>query len=155
MVHIHLIFDRFVWKSKIWMSWYKVTGSLCIRISYRKKGEAVRYVLKYLVKSQKQDNDKWAFLFKNVDRIWSSSRGFFVNVELPISDWVFLALAWNRWNILDTEFGYKENITSPHKYDPERSYTLVDSFFWNECIISTGSDDIFRILKAEFEEIPF
>lgn len=155
MVHIHLIFDQFIWKGKVFMSWFNVTGSLCIRIQHKKKGEAIRYCLKYLQKSQSQNQSKWAFIFKNIDRIWSSSRGFFVDVELPVSDWDFLLLAWNKWNIIDNQFDNPTDDFRGHKFDPEQSYDFVDACFFNECVIETGTTDIFRILKSEFEVIPF
>jgi len=155
MVHVHLIFDRYVHKSKVFMSWFKVTGSISIRIKHKKKGSAMQYCLKYLRKTQKQDQKKWEFIFKNIDRIWSSSRDFFTKIENPDTNWLFLCMAWNKNNSIDRFFSPYDMDFVGQEFNPEESIELVDFFFWEECVISTGNQDHFYEVKAEFEKLPF
>jgi len=155
MVHIHLIFDRYVHKSKLWMSWFKVTGSISIKIKHKALGAAIDYCLKYLRKSQNQSVEKWAFIFKNVDRIWTSSRKFFGTVKNDPSEWKFLVMAWDKSSIVSNKFNSSDQSKSDHNFSPEEAYFYVDDCFYNECVISTGTTEIFRELKSFFEIIPF
>ncbi len=77
MVHVHLIFDRYVHKKKIFKSWFKVTGCTATKIKNAGFKNAMQYVTKYITKSKKMKEDYWGFIFGNIDRIWTSSRNFF------------------------------------------------------------------------------
>jgi len=70
MVHVHIIFAGYVHKSKIFVSWFSVTGCTAVRIQGLDYKKALQYCLKYLSKAKKQNQDKWSFIFKNIDRIW-------------------------------------------------------------------------------------
>ena len=81
MVHIHLIFDRYIHKSKIHQSWKSITGCICTKIKHLPHKQAFYYCTKYLSDALKQAEGKWSFLFKHIDRIWTSSRNFFSTIE--------------------------------------------------------------------------
>jgi len=101
MVHIHLIFDRYIHKSKLFKSWHEITGSLCIKIKHLPTDQAFYYCTKYLSNALKQNEGKWSFIFSHIDRIWSSSRKFFtINTEFK-SLFSFQFMVWNKDHILD------------------------------------------------------
>lgn len=91
-IHVHLIFDRFVHKKKIFMSWFKITGSKAVKIQSLPFDKAVYYCFKYLTKAKKQSEAKFGFLFSHVDRLWSCSRNFFAKVPEKIKEWIFNCL---------------------------------------------------------------
>jgi len=108
MVHIHLVFDRFVHWKKVRASWYKVTGNIITDIRNKKRDQAIHYCFKYLTKAKKMPNGKWAFIFKHIDRIWSSSRNFFDDPEDQPKKYKFLFMLWNKDGILDEYFPNRE-----------------------------------------------
>jgi len=101
MPHVHLIFDRFVHKKKLFKSWNKVTNSICVKIKYLPGKQAFYYCTKYLSSSLKQNDDKWGFIFSHIDRLWSSSRKFFSRCDPAGSFFKFCFMIWNKNNILD------------------------------------------------------
>jgi len=108
MVHVHLVFDRFVHKKKIFTSWNRITNSICTKIKYLPGQHAMYYCAKYLTKAHKQPHGKWSFLFKNVDRLWTSSRHFFADPEQLQKNYNFLFMLWNKNGILDEYFPNQE-----------------------------------------------
>lgn len=101
MVHVHLIFDRYVHKKKIFRSWNKITNSICIKIKHLPSKQAFYYCTKYLSDALKQNDDKWGFIFSHIDRIWTCSRKFFSRCDPAGSFFKFCFLIWNKNNILD------------------------------------------------------
>jgi len=75
--HLHIIFDRYIHWRVIRAIWYKVTKCKVTDIRKIPAGNLAAYVTKYITKQSKQNEDKFGFIFKNIDRMWSSSRGFF------------------------------------------------------------------------------
>lgn len=89
--HIHLIFDQYIHKSKIFMSWKEVTGSTAIKIQGLHYEKALFYCLKYITKAKKQSEAMFSFLFSHVDRIWSCSRNFFHKFDDSLKKWFCIA----------------------------------------------------------------
>lgn len=88
--HIHLIFDRYVYWKKIKASWFGVTGSNVIKISAINSKNVFYYITKYTTDSQKQTEKQFAFLFKNVDRLYTFSRNFCIKSDDSNSKNTFL-----------------------------------------------------------------
>jgi len=76
MVHVHLIFDRYIHWRKIRKSWYAVTRNSVTDIRHLPGKQAFYYAIKYLTQCKKQSKGKWQFIFHNIDRVWSASRHF-------------------------------------------------------------------------------
>lgn len=112
MVHVHLIFDRYVHKKKIFKSWNKITNSICIKIKHIPSQQAFYYCTKYLSDSIKQSDDKWSFIFKNIDRIWSSSRNFFNKNEGFKGLFSFYFMIWNKDSFLDQYMNKPTDLTA-------------------------------------------
>ena len=87
MVHVHIIFQGYVHKAKIFLSWSLVTGCTAVKIQHIPYQKALFYCLKYLRKSKKQDESKWGFLFSHVSRLWTCSRKFFQPLLPKDSEW--------------------------------------------------------------------
>lgn len=104
MVHVHLIFDRYVHKKKIFKSWNKITNSICIKIKHLPAQQAFYYCTKYLSNALKQNDDKWGFIFSHIDRIWSSSRNFFNKIDPSGGFFKFCFLLWNKNHYLEQYF---------------------------------------------------
>jgi len=125
MVHVHLVFDRFIHKKKIFKSWNKITSSICTKIKYLPGQHAMFYCAKYLTKTNKQPHGKWAFLFKNIDRLWSCSRSFFDDPEQLPKNFRFHFMLWNKNDILDEYFISPEDLSGREKLTIE-SVELLD-----------------------------
>ena len=104
MPHIHIIFDRFIHWRKLRKSWLAVTGNSVTHIKHLSQKTAFFYCLKYLNDSKKQDFFKWEFIFKNIGRIWTSSRNFFAKLPPTESLWNFLFSAFDPDGNLDISF---------------------------------------------------
>lgn len=137
MVHIHLIFDRFVHKRKIFKSWFKVTGSTAIKIKALAYKNAINYMLKYLTKAKKMPENYFEFLFKNIDRLWTASRQFFAK-EDPDKEkaWSFYFLLFDKDAILFNYLSYldledKKDLSPPEAellhYDAEKLNCIIHS----------------------------
>jgi len=87
MVHVHIIFQGYVHRKKIFKSWFKTTGCIAVKIQHIPFQKALFYCLKYLRKSKKQDESKWGFLFSHVSRLWTCSRKFFEPIISKDSEW--------------------------------------------------------------------
>lgn len=98
--HIHLIFDRYIHKSKINASWSNVTASPSTKIQHIPYKSAFYYCTKYLSDSLKQAEGKWSFIFSHIDRIWTCSRKFFDRQDLKNEFFSFCFIIWNKNNIL-------------------------------------------------------
>lgn len=113
MPHIHLIFDRFVHKKKIFKSWFAITGSLMSRIKYIPKGNVFYYIAHYVSNCRKQDESKWQWIFKNIDRVWTCSRKFFGASADQKKLFDFYFSVFDKNMILDKYFSYdKEALRS-------------------------------------------
>ncbi len=113
MPHVHLVFNRYVHYTKVYMSWFEVTGNISTDIRNRNRNQAMHYCFKYLSKSKKQPHGKWAFLFKHIDRLWSSSRNFFGDIDPEEKQYKFLFMLWNKNGILNEYFLLPEVTEGP------------------------------------------
>jgi hypothetical protein len=98
--HIHLIFDRYIHKSKIHASWFAVTGSISTKIKSMPYKQALFYCMKYVTRAKKQSEDKFGFLFSHVDRLWSCSRKFFIKPVEDIKKWFAIAFFRDDFSFL-------------------------------------------------------
>lgn len=125
MPHIHLIFDRYVHKKKVFTSWFKVTGSIMSRIQFVPAKNMVWYVTKYLMDAKKQSEAKWMWIFKNIDRIWSSSRNFFkVNPDYK-SAYEFYFTVFDKNNALLQYFEDMKRSAKSREISPEETELLL------------------------------
>jgi len=138
MVHVHIVFDRFIHKKKLFMSWNKITKSVCTKIKYLPGQHAMFYCLKYLTSSSKQPHGKWAFLFKNIDRLWSSSRNFFCEPEQLQKNYEFLFMLWNKNGILNDYFPDSNDRSRASPVDFQDVSLLEFDAYSQNCIISDG-----------------
>lgn len=95
--HCHLILDRYVHWRVIRAIWYKVSKSYITDIRAIPAGNIAHYVTKYVTKQSKQSQDQFAFIFKNVARLWSSSRHFFTKCPDRVKDFIFVAMSFNLY----------------------------------------------------------
>lgn len=142
IIHIHLIFDRYVDKKKIFMSWFKVTGCTSINIKSLSYQNAIQYCIKYLSKSKRMNEDYWSFIFKNIDRLWSCSRKMFNNSYKPESNLLFGCLYSSNSQAHHELFGNDPN-------DLFCDYLTYDDFskIVNEFIYD------FKILRYNFDNL--
>jgi len=138
MVHVHLVFDRFVHKKKIFKSWNKITQSVCTKIKYLPGQHAMFYCAKYLTKSNKQPHGKWAFLFKNIDRLWSCSRNFFADPAGTAKNFKFLYMLWNKNGILNEYFPNREILHNQGDLQECDVGLLEWDATLHDCIIDVG-----------------
>ncbi len=96
-VHFHVIIDHFIYWKVLKAMWYHITLSYVVDIRLIPSGNIAGYICKYLTKTSKQDSWQFDFIFKNIDRIWAASRGFFTKYVKPISDCIFVAMSFNCW----------------------------------------------------------
>lgn len=136
MPHIHLIFDRYVHKKKIFKSWNKITNSISINIKYLGTQNAFEYCLKYLSKSQNQLLENWSLIFKNIDRLWSSSRNFFSKVPITENNFIFVLCCWNKFNLLDKYFSDFENDYISNDISPPETLELLEESIYTDCVIN-------------------
>jgi hypothetical protein len=93
--HVHLIFNQYIHHTIIRAIWYAVTKSYITDIRMIPAGNVAGYVTKYLTKQSKHSEDQFAFIFKNVARLWNSSRGFFgAKIEYK-SPYVYVGISFN------------------------------------------------------------
>jgi len=152
-VHFHVIIDHFIYWKVLKGMWYHITLSYVVDIRSIPSGNIAGYICKYLTKTSKQDSWQFEFIFKNVDRIWSSSRGFFTKYVKPISECIFLAMSLGCWMgnkyILrpddNTDFWY-----IPYEFAiPLLSYDTYISRFRNEA----GMEFSFELLNMFSPEL--
>ena len=93
--HIHIIINKFIFWKVLRGIWYAITKSYITDIRSIPAANVASYVCKYLTKQSKHSDWQFQFIFKNIDRIWSSSRGFFGKYIKPVSDCIFLAFSWD------------------------------------------------------------
>jgi len=96
-VHCHIILDRYVHWTIIKAIWYRITGSYITNIESIPANNIVSYVCKYLSKQQKQSEDQFRFIFKNVARLWSSSRNFFSKRAARNKEYIFIGMSWDLY----------------------------------------------------------
>jgi len=112
--HFHVIIDHFIYWKVLKAMWYHITWSYVVDIRMIPSGNIAGYICKYLTKVQKQNEWQFEFIFKNIDRLWSASRGFFGKYIKPLSDCVFLAMSFGLYKSMkyilrpdeDTTFWY-------------------------------------------------
>lgn len=92
--HYHIIFDRFVHWRVLRAIWYKVSGNSVTNIKAIPGGGAAGYVTKYLAKTRKNSEEYFDFMFKHIDRLWSSSRSFFYSCSPPDRKYIALAISF-------------------------------------------------------------
>lgn len=146
MVHIHLIFQGYVHKKKIFKTWFKVTGCISIRIKSLPFDKAIYYCLKYLTKSKNQDESKWGFIFSHIDRLWTCSRKFF----LPFikSDPVWFIHAFFRDNHFFTYKFFSD------LFENTKSRELTQYEFQNLLSDLACSDDVY-FLNNKSDSYPY
>jgi len=93
--HIHLIFNQFIHHKVIRAIWYAITRSYITDIRKVPGNNVAAYVTKYLTKQAKHNEAQYAFIFKNVARLWSSSRNFFGAPQSYESEYVFVGISFN------------------------------------------------------------
>jgi len=93
--HFHVIIDKFIYWKVLKAMWYHITLSYVVDIRMIPAGNIAGYICKYLTKVEKQDSWQFAFIFKNIDRLWSASRGFFGKYIIPLSGLIFLAISFS------------------------------------------------------------
>lgn len=93
--HLHIIVNKFIFWKVLKGIWYSITKSYITDIRSIPAGNLASYVCKYLAKQSKHDDWQFKFIFKHIDRLWSSSRGFFGKYVKPLSDSIFLAFTWD------------------------------------------------------------
>jgi len=148
MTHVHLVFDRFVHKKKIFTSWNKITNSICTKIKYLPGQHAMYYCAKYLTSTNKQPHGKWAFLFKNIDRLWSSSRKFFADPEQLEKNYRFLFMLWNKNEILSEYFPNKEILSNQGDLQENDVGLLEHDAVETDCIIDNKKAGPGRLLAS-------
>ncbi len=102
--HVHIIFDQFIPWKKLRSSWLAVTGNTVTNIKHLPQKQAFWYCLKYLADAKKQSETKWSFIFKNIDRIWTCSRGFLASAESKTGKFKFLFSLWDPRKITASDF---------------------------------------------------
>ncbi len=108
--HVHIMFDRFVPWQKLKESWRQVTGNTVTNIRDMPAKDAFWYMCKYLTNAKKQPSYKWNFIFENIDRLWTCSRGFFIATESKSGKYTFL------FSIFDPRFA-TENYFADYEND--------------------------------------
>lgn len=109
MVHIHMICDQYLPWQKVKASWLAVTGNSVTNIKSLPAKQAFWYAVKYIANCKKQSDEKWQFIFKNIDRIWTSSRGFFIATAMKNSRYTFLFSSFDPERSFDSYFSDPEN----------------------------------------------
>ena len=137
MPHIHIIFAGYVHKKKIFKSWFKVTGCTAVKIKSLPQQTAIHYCLKYLSNAKKQSEEKWAFIFRYVDRIWTCSRRFFgKNDQEVIKKWIFDHLYVSSCNQHDELFTRENNYLKSPEMEMEDLDFLINRVFYDYKMIS-------------------
>ena len=136
MPHIHIVFREFIPWQKLKSSWKEVTGNTVTNIKHKKNKDAFGYMLKYLTDSKKQSDKKWAFIFKNIDRIWTCSRGFMPAYSPGKKMFQFLFSLW------DPNF-----ITGP-SFNDHLNDLISNEVNENDAIIISGFTDKFKGCKV-------
>ncbi len=106
MVHIHLIFNQFVFHKVIRAIWYHITRSYITDIRKIPCRNVAAYVTKYLTKQSKHSENQFDYMFKHISRLWNSSRGFFTRFNKAISEYTFLGMSFNLMRKNSTIFRY-------------------------------------------------
>lgn len=103
MVHFHIIFDQYIPHAKLKKSWFKVTGCAVVDIRKIPAGSAIRYITKYCADAKKMTEDKFRFIFENIDRLYAFSRGLCgIPEQLPKS-WKYCFLIFMKEGVNEAE----------------------------------------------------
>lgn len=93
--HIHFVFDHYCHHVIIRAIWYAVTKSYITDIRMIPAGNLASYLSKYLTKQRSQKVDQFTFIFKNIDRLYGSSKYFFSVYVKFESDWLFINMTFS------------------------------------------------------------
>lgn len=143
MPHVHIIFAGYVHKKKIFKSWYKVTGCTSIRIQSLPFKKAIYYCTKYLTRSSKMSDNKWDFIFKNIDRIWSCSRDFFSKSDPEPKLWIFKELYCSLMNQHNDLFPRSLQYLKSFEMSQEDFTFLLDEIILDYRRISFNTSDYY------------
>jgi len=135
MVHIHLMFDRYIPHKILKKSWFYVTGCTIVDIRHLPTKSAFWYCVKYLSDCKKQDDGKWSFLFSHIDRIWTCSRNFFAGAVSKEGRYKFLFCAFDPEHVIDSSF---ENAATD---------LMSNEVDYNDAVLIAGFSDRFDRLK--------
>lgn len=93
--HIHIVFNGYVHWLVIRAIWYRVTSSYITDIRSIPSHDISKYIAGYLAKQSKHDKTQWSTIFKNIDRLYGSSRDFFTTkiVNPDIGEWFLISLS--------------------------------------------------------------
>lgn len=136
MVHIHLMFDRYIPWQKLRKCWYSVTGCPIVHIKHIPHQKAFWYCVKYLSDCKKQDQGKWSFIFSHIDRIWSCSRGFFCGSASYDKKYKFL------FSVFDPE-----RLTGVSFDNPETDL-MSNEVNYNDAVLIAGFSESFNKIKV-------
>ncbi len=152
MPHVHIIFQGYVHKTKIYSSWKGVTGCTAVKIQGIDYKKALYYCFKYLTKSKKQNHDKWCFIFKNISRIWTCSRKFFGKATAENSKWLLVCFFIDKYAYAWNFFVNPEVDTKSRCISESESKDLISGFICDDCVISlspTKSDCLIKPVPYE------
>lgn len=141
MVHVHIIFNKYIPHIKLKNSWRAVTGCKIVHIEHIKSRQVFWYVTKYLNDSKKQSEDKWIFIFSYIDRIWTCSRNFMACAGSENGKYKFLFCCFDPERSIDQYFSDPKNDIKSNSIDH------------NDAILIAGFSEEFSKLKV-FNQAP-
>jgi hypothetical protein len=136
--HIHIIFDQYAHWKIIKAIWYAITGSYIIDIRSIPPKSAAAYICGYVTKQRKSSSKQWAFIFKNIDRLWSCSRSFFTSKWVTEQEFYLLAMSLSCYwsdNALKRPLSAEEFWEVPYDFIVpilSRSWIMDRRLNWNE-----------------------
>jgi len=81
MPHFHIIFNQQIPKRILKKNWLEITGSYIVDIRNIFSEHVYGYMTSELLKSKKQPEQYWQFIYFSFNRLWSSSRMFFLHAK--------------------------------------------------------------------------
>jgi len=80
-VHFHVYINRYIPHQQIKEIWFKITGNSIVSINAVDSKKKVKYCSEYHQILKKFNSEQLAFVWKNIDRLFSQSRNFFAKSE--------------------------------------------------------------------------
>jgi|GEM_PF-2029103 len=98
--HIHIVFNQYVHWLVIRSIWYHVTQSYITDIRSIPAGNLAAYMSKYISSQKKSSEIQWATIFKQVDRLYGSSKYFFCKIATEEKDqeWFLISISTNIYD---------------------------------------------------------
>jgi hypothetical protein len=175
--HVHIIISKFIHWKVVRAIWHRVTKNKVVDIRTAGHKNVSEYLTKYLSKQSKHNETQFAVIFKNVDRLYGSSRNFFsVNKEFKKKEWFCISMSLDIM-YPDWYLGRADRKSDfwfiPMKYascllwsdyishfDRYPDYPEIYQFFYDQTSMLSKKLDLLAWKRLtsdpdEFEEIPF